>query len=210
MISTRPKSPTRAEAIAIALRPQPVFSNGVLLGNWVEDRIECPKQGTLYFPPKEEIDYEKLKPESRQPEFRLNKLNGLRGNVEIVYRHDSHENCGNFMTTNDLVFNHQPKPICGPVQRYYRRCKHQWYPQPDNMECFGNKTEWGLKRFKEHEWACTDVSDYASSLYDDTYLPPRPHQYLQRCERKARNSNFTKGFRFLMTKPLAKPKQKKQ
>lgn len=48
------------------------------LGNWVEDRIECPKQGTFYFPPTEKIDYEKLKPESRQPDFRLNKLIGLK------------------------------------------------------------------------------------------------------------------------------------
>lgn len=31
-ISTRAKSPTRAEAIARALRPGPVFNTGVLLG----------------------------------------------------------------------------------------------------------------------------------------------------------------------------------
>lgn len=43
----------------------------------MEDRIECPKGGTLYFPPKDDIDYEKMKPQSRQPDFRLNKLNSL-------------------------------------------------------------------------------------------------------------------------------------
>ncbi|XP_045785641.1 uncharacterized protein LOC123881108 [Maniola jurtina] len=198
-ISTRAKSPTRAEAIARALRPGPVYCTGVLLGNWVEDRIECPKGGTLYFPPKEEIDV-KLKPESRQPDFRLNKLNGLQGNVNAIIRHDSHDDCGNFATTSDVVYNHLPKPLCGPIQRYYRRSKHQFYPQPDLMKCFGNVTEWGLKKFMEHEWKCTDVSDYSSTLYEDTYVPPRPHQYLQRCERKARNSSFTKSFRYKMAK----------
>ncbi|XP_028163329.1 uncharacterized protein LOC114354927 [Ostrinia furnacalis] len=187
-ISTRAKSPTRAEAIARALKPGPVFNTGVLLGNWVEDRIECPKAGTLYFPPKEQINYEKMKPESRQPDFRINKLTSLQGNVHSIIRHDSHDYCGNFATTNDLVYNHLPKPLCGPNQRHYKRSAHQFYPQPDLMKCFGNVTEWGLRKYKQYEWACTDVSDYASTLYDDTYVPPLPHQYLQRCERKARNS----------------------
>ncbi|XP_045491395.1 uncharacterized protein LOC123691164 [Colias croceus] len=199
-ISTRAKSPTRAEAIMKALKPGPVYCTGVLLGNWVEDRIECPKGGTFYFPPKEKINYEKLKPESRQPDFRLNKLNSLQGNVHSIYRHDSHETCGNFATTTDLVYNHLPKPLCGPIQRYYKRSAHQWYPQPDLFKCFGNVTEWGLKKYLEHEWKCTNVSDYMSTLYEDTYVPPKPHQYLQRCERKARNSSFTKSFRFKMTK----------
>ncbi|XP_013194132.1 uncharacterized protein LOC106137768 [Amyelois transitella] len=199
-ISTRAKSPTRAEAIAKALKPGPVFNTGVLLGNWVEDRIECPKTGTLYFPPKEKIDYKKMTPESRQPDFRLNKLNSLQGNVSAVIRHDSHDACGNFATINDLVYNHLPKPLCGPAQRYYKKSKHQFYPQPDLMQCYGNVTEWGLMKFKKHEWACTDVSDYISTLYEDTYVPPRPSQYLQRCERKARDSSFTKSFRFKMTK----------
>lgn len=35
-ISTRPKSPTRAEAIAKALRPGPVFCTGVLLGKYLK------------------------------------------------------------------------------------------------------------------------------------------------------------------------------
>ncbi|VVC94355.1 uncharacterized protein LOC126975002 [Leptidea sinapis] len=200
-LSTRAPSPTRADAIAKSLKCGPVFCTGVLLGNWVEDRIECPKGGTLYFPPKGEIDYEKLKPESRQPEFRINKLNGLQGNVHSIYRHDSHDGCGNFATTTDLVYNHLPKPLCGPIQRYYKRCAHQFYPQPDLMKCFGNVTEWGLQKYLEHEWKCTDVSDYSSSLYEDTYTPPKPHQYLQLSERKARNSSFTKTFRFKMTKP---------
>lgn len=52
----------------------------------------------------------------------------------------------------------------------------------------GNVTEWGLRTALKYEWKCTDVSDYQSSLYDDTYIPPRPHQYLQRNERRARNS----------------------
>ncbi|KAI8434582.1 hypothetical protein MSG28_003120 [Choristoneura fumiferana] len=188
MISARPKSPTRAEAIALALQPGPVYCTGVLLGNWVEDRIECPKAGTLYFPPKEEIDYDKLQPESRQPDFRLNKLNSLQGSVVSIIRHDSHAHCGNYMTTNDLVYNHQPKPLCGPKQRYYKRCKHQFYPQPDNMECLGNLTEWGLRKAMQHEWECTGVSDYAATLAEESYTAPRPHQYLQPCERKARNS----------------------
>ncbi|CAG5051207.1 unnamed protein product [Parnassius apollo] len=74
-ISTRAKSPTRSEAISKALKPRPVYSPGVLLGNWVEDRIECPKGGTLYFPPEINIEYDKLKPELRQSDFRVNKLN---------------------------------------------------------------------------------------------------------------------------------------
>ncbi|CAH2232361.1 jg19164 [Pararge aegeria aegeria] len=160
--------------------------HNVLKGNWVEDRIECPKGGTYYFPPKERIDYQKL--ESRQLDFRLNKLNGLQGYVHAVVRHDSHATCGNFATTTDVVYNHLPKPLCGPIQRYYKRSAHQFYPQPDLMKCFGNVTEWGLKKYLEHEWKCTDVSDYSSTLYEDTYVPPMPHQYLQRCERKARNS----------------------
>lgn len=49
----------------------------LILGNWVEDKIECPKVGNLYFSPKEEINYDKLKPEARQPDFRLNKLISL-------------------------------------------------------------------------------------------------------------------------------------
>lgn len=44
-------------------------------GNWVENRIECPKTGTFYFPPEERIDYEKLKPETRRNDYRSNKLN---------------------------------------------------------------------------------------------------------------------------------------
>ncbi|XP_052757396.1 uncharacterized protein LOC113517229 isoform X2 [Galleria mellonella] len=170
-------------------------------GNWVEDKTECPKGGTLYFPPKDIIDKEKLKPESRQPDFRLNKLNSLQGNVSAIIRHDTHDTCANFATITDLVYNHLPKPLCGPIQRYYKWSAHQFYPQPDLMKCFGNVTEWGLKKFKQHEWACTDVSDYTSTLYEDTYLPPQPHQYLQKCERRARNSSFTKSFRFKMTKP---------
>ncbi|KAM3961264.1 uncharacterized protein ACR2FA_004603 [Aphomia sociella] len=199
-INTRPKSPTRAEAIAKALKPSPIFNTGVLLGNWVEDRIECPKSGTLYFPPRDVIDYEKLRPESRQPDFRLNKLNNLQGNVYSIIRHDSHDTCGNFASVNDLVYNHLPKPLCGPIQRYYKRSAHQFYPQPDLMKCFGNVTEWGLRKYKQHEWECTEVSDYSSTQYEDTYLPPQPYQYLQRCERKGRNSSFTKSFRFKMTK----------
>ncbi|XP_023935812.2 uncharacterized protein LOC112044252 [Bicyclus anynana] len=187
-ISTRPKSPTRTEVIAKSLVPGTNYCTGVLLGNWVEDRIECPRGGTYYFPPKEEIDYVKLKPESRQPDFRLNKLSSLQGSVHSIIRHDSHDKCGNFTTTTDLVYNHLPRPLCGPDQRYYKRCAHQFYPQPDLMKCFGNLTAWGLKKYLEHEWKCTDVSDYSSTLYEDTYVPPRPHQYLQRCERKARNS----------------------
>ncbi|CAH2990471.1 unnamed protein product [Chilo suppressalis] len=171
-----------------------------IAGNWVEDRIECPRGGTLYFPPKEDIDYEKLKPESRQPDFRLNKLNSLQGNVFSTIRHDSHDDCGNFVSTNDLVYNHLPKPLCGPIQRYYKRSAHQFYPQPDLMKCFGNLTEWGLRKHKHYEWACTDVSDYTSTLYEDTFVPPQPQQYLQRCERRARNTSFTKSFRFKMTK----------
>ncbi|KAJ0180743.1 hypothetical protein K1T71_004147 [Dendrolimus kikuchii] len=203
-ISTRAKSPSRTEAIQRALKPGPVFNTGVLLGNWVEDRIECPKNGTLYFPPKEKNNYESMKPESRQPDFRLNKLNSLQGNLHSIYRHDSHDSCPNYATTNDLVYNHLPKPLCGPIQRYYKRCKHQFYPQPDLMKCFGNVTEWGLRKHMQHQWACTDVSDYSSTLYEDTYVPPHPHQYLQRCERKARESSFTKSFRFKMTKPKKK------
>ncbi|KOB79258.1 Cation-transporting ATPase 1, partial [Operophtera brumata] len=118
-----------------------------------------------------------MKPESRQPDFRINKFNGLQGNVQTVSRHDSHDYCGNFATTNDLVYNHLPKPLCGPDRRYYKRSAHQFYPQPDLMKY------------------------YLSTLYDDSYVPPQPHQYLQPCARKARNSSFTKGFRFLMTKP---------
>ncbi|CAK1545125.1 unnamed protein product [Leptosia nina] len=186
-ISTRAKSPVRSEAILKALQRGPVYCTGVLLGNWVEDRIECPKKGTLYFPPKE-IKYDELKPESRQPDFRQNKLSSLQGNVHAIIRHDSHDSCGNYATTTDLVYNHLPKPLCGPQQRYYKRSAHQFYPQPDLFKCFGNATEWGLRKYLQHEWKCTDVSDYASTLYEDTYIPPKPHQYLQRCERKARNS----------------------
>ncbi|CAH2086102.1 unnamed protein product [Euphydryas editha] len=199
-INTRAKSPTRTEAIAKALKPGPIYNTGVLLGNWVEDRIECPKRGTFYFPPKEEIDYDNLKPESRQPDFRFNKLNSLQGNVHPIIKHDSHEICGNFATTTDLVYNVLPKPLCGPIMRYYKRSAHQFYPQPDLTKCFGNVTEWGLKKGLEHEWACTDVSDYSSTLYEDTYVPPMRHQYLQSCERRARNSSFTKSFHYKMTK----------
>ncbi|XP_004930369.2 uncharacterized protein LOC101742028 [Bombyx mori] len=141
-----------------------------------------------------------MKPESRQPDFRQNKLYGLQGHVNSIIRHDSHDSCVNFVTTNDLVYNHLPKPLCGPEQRYYKRSAHQFYPQPDLMKCFDYKTEWGLMKFKQYEWACTDVSDYISTLYEDTYIPPHRHQYLQRNERKARNSSFTKSFRFKMTK----------
>ncbi|XP_075969935.1 cilia- and flagella-associated protein 107-like [Anticarsia gemmatalis] len=199
-VSARPKSPSRVEAMSKALVCKPLYSNRVLLGNWVEERIECPRAGTFYFPPKEVIDYEKLKPESRQPDFRINKLNSTQGNIQSVIRHDSHDACANYATTNDLVYNHMPKPLCGPVQRYYKKAQHQWYPQPDLMKCFGNATEWGLRRNLQHEWKCTDVSDYQSTLYDDTYVPPHPCQYLQPNERKARNSSFTKSFRFKMTK----------
>ncbi|KAL4719672.1 hypothetical protein ACJJTC_007609 [Scirpophaga incertulas] len=135
-ISTRPKSPTRVESIAKALKPGPVYNTGVLLGNWVEDRIECPKGGSLYFPPKDEIDYDALKPESRQPDFRMNKLNNAQANVTSIIRHDSHDSCGNFATTTDLVYNHLPKPLCGPNYRHYKRCAHQFYPQPDMTKCF--------------------------------------------------------------------------
>lgn len=46
----RSKSPTRAEAIAIALRPAPVFSYGVLLG--IKNNISIPiytKQYNIQF-----------------------------------------------------------------------------------------------------------------------------------------------------------------
>ncbi|CAK1581527.1 unnamed protein product [Parnassius mnemosyne] len=205
-ISTRAKSPTRSEAISKALKPGPVYSPGVLLGNWVEDRIECPKGGTLYFPPEINIEYDKLKPELRQSDFRINKLNSWQGNLESVIRHNSHDACGNFVTTNDLVYNHLPKSLCGPIQRHYKRSAHQFYPQPDLMQCFGNITEWGLKKYLEHEWACGDVSDYMSTLYEDTYAPPLPSQYLQGPDRKARNSSFTKTFCFKMTKSKQKRK----
>ena len=52
----------------------------------------------------------------------------------------------------------------------------------------GNVTEWGLKNVLQSEWACADTPDYSSTLYEDTYVPPMPCQYLQRSERKARNS----------------------
>lgn len=70
-----------------------------------------------------------------------------------------------------------------PLDRYYPALELTL-----NSHHKGNVTEWGLKKYLEHEWKCTEVSDYSASLYDDTYLPPRPHQYLQRCERKARDS----------------------
>ncbi|XP_049867250.1 uncharacterized protein LOC126367664 [Pectinophora gossypiella] len=205
IINVRPKSPTRSEAIMIALKPQPFYGSGVLIGNWVERRTECPKDGkTFYFPPKDDIDYDQWKPESRQPDFRQNKLYSTQGNIPSVVRHDSHTACGNYATTNDLVYNHLPKPLCGPMMRYYKKAEHQFYPQPDLMKCFGNKTVWGLRSYKQYEWACTDVSDYASTLYEDTYVPPMMGQYLQATERRARNSSFTKSFRFKMTKPKSK------
>ncbi|CAH2073304.1 unnamed protein product, partial [Iphiclides podalirius] len=207
MISTRAKSPTRAEAIAKALKPGPEYSSGVLLGNWVEDRIECPKDGTLYFPPKDSVDFDKLQRESRQPDFRVNRLYSSQGNVATVIKHSSHEKCGNYATTNDLVYNHLPKPLCGPVQRYYKRCAHQYYPQPDLMKCYGNVTEWGLRKYLQQEWACCDVPDYFSTLNEDTFVAPLPFQYLQGSERSARNSSFTKTFRYKMTKPKQKRKQ---
>lgn len=52
-----------------------IFQTYFSTGNWVEDRIECQETGSFYFPPKEHIDYKKMKPESRQPDFRQNKLN---------------------------------------------------------------------------------------------------------------------------------------
>ncbi|KAG7307416.1 hypothetical protein JYU34_007605 [Plutella xylostella] len=198
----RSKSPTRAEAIAIALRPAPVFSNGVLLGNWVEDRAECPPQGTFYFP-KEVVDDKKLDVEKRLLDFRQNKLLNLQGNLHSIIKHDSHEFCNNFLTTNNLVYNHLNRPLCGPNYRYYRRSQHQYYPQPDNMECFSHQgyfTEWGLQKFIQSEWKCDNMSDYISTVYEDTYVPPKPQEYLQRCERKARTSSFTKSIRFKMTK----------
>ncbi|XP_035436285.1 uncharacterized protein LOC118266811 [Spodoptera frugiperda] len=201
VVSTRPPSPNRVEAIAkILIQNCPSYGPGVLLGNWVEDRIECQETGSFYFPPKEHIDYKKMKPESRQPDFRQNKLNSTQSNVATIIRHDSHDKCPNYATTNDLVYNHLPKPLCGPIQRYYKKGEHQFYPQPDLLKCFGNVTEWGLKELMEYEWRCTDVSDYISSLYTDTFVPPQPHQYLQANERKARNSKFTKSFRYKMTK----------
>ncbi|PZC84690.1 hypothetical protein B5X24_HaOG204238 [Helicoverpa armigera] len=175
-------------------------SDTISRDNWVEDRTECPKTGTFYFPPKEKIDFEKMKPESRQPDFRQNKLNSTQSNIASVIRHDSHDKCANYATTNDLVYNHLPKPLCGPIQRYYKRAEHQFYPQPDLMKCFGNVTEWGLRQQMEYEWKCTDVSDYISTLYEDTFVPPQLHQYLPQAERKARDSSFTKSFRYSMTK----------
>ncbi|XP_026329554.1 uncharacterized protein LOC113237350 isoform X2 [Hyposmocoma kahamanoa] len=188
MINMRPKSPPRAEALFLAMRPKPVYQQG----------------GTLYFPPKEEIDYEKMKPETRQPDFRSNKLNSTQGNMIVVSKHDSHEGCGNYTTINDLVYNHMPKPLCGPPFRYYKRAEHTYYPQPDLTKCYGNLTEWGLRSYKQYEWACTDVSDYSSSLYEDTYTAPRLNQYLPSKERRARDSSFTKSFRFKMTKPITR------
>ncbi|XP_013146366.1 PREDICTED: uncharacterized protein LOC106109414 [Papilio polytes] len=205
-VSTRAKSPTRAEAIAKALKPVQVYGPGVLVGNWIEDRTECPKGDTLYFPPKDVIDYDKLKPQTRNEDFRLNRLNSVQGHVSTVVRHSSHDKCGNYATINDLVYNHLPKSLCGPNQRYYRRSAHQYYPQPDLLKCFGNVTEWGLKKYMEQEWACSGISDYFSSLYEDTYMAPLPSQYLQGPERKARNSSFTKTFRYKMTKPIKKRK----
>ncbi|KAJ8722436.1 hypothetical protein PYW07_003616 [Mythimna separata] len=199
-VSTRAKSPSRLEAITKAIVNRPMYSNGVLIANWVEDRIECINNGALYFPPKEKIDYKKLKPESRQPDFRRNKLNSTQSNFSSIIRHDSHDSCDNYATTNDLVYNHLPKPLCGPIQRYYKKAPHQWYPQPDLMECFGNVTEWGLRKYLKYEWKCTDVSDYISTLNEDTFRAPRPHQYLPRNERKGRNTSFTKSFCFKMTK----------
>ncbi|CAD0197003.1 unnamed protein product [Chrysodeixis includens] len=98
--------------------------------NWVEDRIECPAAGTFFFPPEEKIDYKKMKPQSRQPDFRQNKLTSTQGNA----------------------------------------------------------TEWGLRKHKRYEWKCTDVSDYISTSYEDTFMPPKLHQYLPNRERKARDS----------------------
>ncbi|XP_068629515.1 uncharacterized protein [Battus philenor] len=148
-----------------------------------------------------------MQPESRKEDFRVNKLNSGTGNVVTVIRHTSHDACGNYATVNDLVYNHLPKPLCGPSQRYYKRSAHQFYPQPDLMKCFGNVTEWGLRKYLQQEWACAGVSDYFSTFYDDTYVAPLPSQYLQGPDRKARNSKFTKTFRFKMTKPIEKKKQ---
>ncbi|CAH0701577.1 unnamed protein product [Spodoptera exigua] len=61
--------------------PTDTQNNRAVTSNWVEDRIECPKTGTFYFPPKDKDDYDKMKPESRQPDFRQNKLNSTQGNV---------------------------------------------------------------------------------------------------------------------------------
>lgn len=84
-VTTRPKSPSRTEAISRALVNRPIYGTGVLIDNWVEDRTECPKTGTFYFPPKEKIDFEKMKPESRQPDFRQNKLNSTQVRLIVVY-----------------------------------------------------------------------------------------------------------------------------
>ncbi|XP_041976864.1 uncharacterized protein LOC121731498 [Aricia agestis] len=200
IISIRKKSPTRAEAISQALRPAPIYSNGVLVGNWVEDRIECPKDGSLDYPPNEKIDLKKLQRESRQSDFRNNKLNSWQGNIIPAIKDDLYESCGNFATTTDLVYNHLPKPLCGPPQRFYKRFKNHYYPQQDLSECYGNITEWGLKEYLEYSWACDNVNDYLSTLYEDSFVPPTPQQYLQPHERKGRDGSFTKTFRFKMTK----------
>ncbi|KAJ2952987.1 hypothetical protein O0L34_g7365 [Tuta absoluta] len=206
-ISTRPQSPLREDVILKAIQPGPIFSNGVLIGNWVEDRIECPKEGTLYFPKKDSYD-DKMKPETRLKDYRQNKLNDQQGvGIARVIEHDSHLRCGNFATVNDLVYNHYPKRLCGPEMRYYKKSEHQWYPQPDLLKCHGNNlTTWGLRAHKRYEWACTDVSDYYSSTYEAGYVPPLKNDYLKAADRKAKNSSFTKTFRYLMTKPLPKTK----
>ncbi|GBP40934.1 hypothetical protein EVAR_26014_1 [Eumeta japonica] len=151
--------------------------------NWVEDSIKCPKNEIFQFLPKQEVDLAKLERETgdvtRVADFRLNKLHGVQGDTWVVIRHDNYATSDNYASTNDLVYNHLPKPLCGPVYRTYRPMEHMFIPQPDLMKCFGNVTEWGLRKFKLHEWACTRDSDYMSSSYNETFTAPRQDQSLR-------------------------------
>ncbi|XP_050306027.1 uncharacterized protein LOC126743109 [Anthonomus grandis grandis] len=140
------------------------YSNGVLVGNWLEERVGSYKKNrynhvSIYnydFTPKKAID--KAENEDLRNRIQIKSEHG--DNIDSGGKSDEGPNYfDNFVTTYDLAYQYFPRWIPGTINRVMRFRLLKYEPTEEYLNPFGNLTTRNhLTDEKQEEWVC-DVLD---------------------------------------------------
>ncbi|XP_064384876.1 cilia- and flagella-associated protein 107-like [Halichondria panicea] len=159
------------------------YSNGVLVGNWSEDRFGKFKRGQSFTNTTHRGDFQLYPSRDYVPDVSTRRQAQLRSdglNKDLLFRHHGDRYNNNMISMYDQQFNRK----YGMGGRAWDRNRLSWLPEVSDHPMQGKCTNFGLKEEVERKWKKLEEierrGDY-TTLYSIAYSsPPKGTQVFPR------------------------------